>query len=77
MDNDLYDLTKEEAALMLRNTAFRPVYEASCRGDENTSRQGGAGTARSNDPTRSACYQETLTTMMRLGTAPYLGRLDS
>ena len=75
--DDLYNLSPREVNMMSRNTAFVPVFAASCTAGAN-----GFGATRepaipSNDPTRSVCYRKTLITMMRLGAARYLGRLDS
>ena len=75
--DDIYDLSPSEVAVMLRNTAFAPVLEASCVSDPNTLRPRREPLIESNDPSRSVCYRKTLITMMRLGAARYLGRLDS
>lgn len=74
--DDMYDLTSAEIATMTRETAFARVREANCHsGSDPLPRW--EPLLRSNDASRSPCGRRTLLTMMRLGAAQYLGRLDS
>jgi hypothetical protein len=75
--DDLYDLSPWEVDAMSRNVAFLPVLEARCAGDSNALSAPREPAIQTNDPSRSLCYRKTLMTMMRLGAARYLGRLDS
>lgn len=72
----MYYLTSQEIAGMERNTALAPVLVASCK-DPNNPFPSWMPVIRSNDPARSICYRKMMLTMMRLGAARYLGRLDS
>jgi hypothetical protein len=72
----MYYLTSREIAGMERNTAFAPVLGVSCK-DPNNPFPSWVPAIPTNDPARSPCYRKTLITMMRLGAAHYLGRLDS
>lgn len=61
---------------MTRVTDFSTMRQASCKtGTDPLPRW--EPLIPTNDPARSACDQRTLITMMRLGAARYLGRLDS
>jgi hypothetical protein len=69
----MYQLAREEVAVMATNTAFMPVLHAACR-TPNDAWLDWLPLITSNDPARSVCYRKMLLIAMRLGAAHYLGR---